>query len=244
MTFPRAQNATFTDPMGSTAKFHSAQMHTAPHVDNVTASGDADIILLNGLSVYSVSALAAINSSGFGKSQSSTLTLGTVLIKPYDWTVGKRWRLDDATGSGDSSKVWNYGWPTIYGTIRGWVKASGPLYQTQSMTFSAVFDVFGTVAGTAKIRRLIVGEPIRTGGNLPVTIQWQSTGQVTHSSGITPLFDTDTTVAPASGTLAMALDSGETVSANAVVENVTVRAVAQIGGEIVMAANFRLGAAA
>lgn len=244
MSFPKAQNATFTDPMGSTHKFHSANLIVSQQVDNVTGSGDPDVMLLNGLPIVGCSAVASINSgTGFGKSQSSTLSLGTVVIKPYDWTIGKRYALDDVTGSGDSDKVWCNGWPIIFGSIRGWVLATGPLYQTQDMTFSGVFDVFGTVAGSCKIRKMLVGANIRRGGAIPVSIQWQSNGAVTHASGTghIPRMDTDTDNNPPSGTLAVALDSGETVTDNAVMESVTVRATAQVGGPIVLAANFKFG---
>lgn len=239
--FPRAQLATFTDPAGSTHKFHSVVTAADQHVDNVTGSGDTNVQLINGLPIFDASGIASIDNSGFGLSQNCQLTLGTLDVKPYDWTIGKRWALDDTTGSGDSVKHWCDGWPIVYGSIRAWVTPSGPLYQTQSMTFSAVFDVFGTVAGTAVVRKLPVTANIRKGGAIPVSIQWQATGTVTHGSPIIPFMDTDTTIHPYTGTLDVSLSSGEDINTDAVLYHYTVRATAQVGGPIVLACNFKFG---
>jgi hypothetical protein len=239
--FPKAQTATFS-AISLPHKFHQADLQIAQAVFDVTASGDSNKILINGIPVVGVNAQGSVYTAGYGKAQASTLTLGTVQIKPAEWTVGKRFELFDVTGSDDTEKGWEWGWPVVYGSVRGWVIAGGPIFDTESVALSAVFDVFGTIAGTAKIRNLRVGTAFRRGGPLPISFQWQATGGWTHTSPIDPEFST-AEMDPMAGDLELDMDTGETVTHKALLYNFTVRAPAVTGGPLPITAQFRFDAA-
>lgn len=237
LAFSKAQAATFSFN-SLPHKIHAINVAIQQAVFDVTASADTAKLLLNGLPVIGVSGQGSIYTAGYGKAQSSTLSLGTVVLHPAEWSVGKRFNLSDVTGSGDAEKQWEWGWPIVYGTVRGWVLSGGPLYETEDIALSAVFDVFGTIAGAVKVRNLRVGAPFREGGPIPVSFTWQATGAVTHSGSVQPTVATATGT-PSTGTLAFDLDSGETESHKAMLYDFNVRSPAVTGGNLPITMSLR-----
>lgn len=242
LTFAKAQAATFTFN-SLPHKINGISLAIQQAVFDVTAAADTAKVLLNGIPVIGVSGQGSIYSGGYGKAQSSTLSLGTVVLHPAEWSVGKRFQLFDVTGSGDAEKQWEWGWPVVYGTVRGWVLSGGPLYETEDIALSAAFDVFGTVAGSVKVRNLRVASPFREGGPIPVSFTWQANGAVTHSGSLEPRVATATGT-PNTGTLAFDLDSGETESHKALLYDFTVRSPAVTGGNLPITMNLRFDKAA
>lgn len=250
--FSKAQNASFTPVSDMTThKFHDVTLTSTKTVKNVTAAGDATVQLINGLPIHSVTALGSIYSGGFAKAQNSQLNIGTLIVKPYDWTLGKKWELQDYTGSGDpidtgaaaTGKVWGWGWPVVYGHVRAFVKSTGPLYMTESDVFTFLLNTYNATPGVitnVKIRNIITKAPIVKGGMYPVVIQWQANGAVTNSGGaVLPTFENATANAPPVGTMVIGLDTGETITRYALCNNFSFRVPAQEGGDIVLSSSYR-----
>lgn len=247
--FPKAQNASFSAPLSGSLRVHNAQYLMQDPVYDVTAAGDTQHEAeVTGIPIEELIGQNTVKINGVAaKGQLCTFVLpNDVKIKCFDWSFTKRWPLVDVTGCGDATttqRMYSWGRPVITGAVRGIVKADGPIVATRSMALTCVLDQIGTLAGTAVIAQKSIAGPFRPGGPMAVALAFQFTGAVT-CAGSPFGWATGATDDPAEGALTFDLDSGETLSWNALAYEINLRVPRQSGGPLPMTVRYRRSAAA
>jgi hypothetical protein len=196
-----------------------------------------------------------MGASGFvGFGQRSTLTLGTVLVRPDRWTLTKTWPLLQISGDANTRHKWTWGTPTYALSFQGTptivAGVGGPLVDTETLTASIAADSIGTIAfaaAHADYWRHVT--PLRDGGR---PYCWFSgrlsggAGEVAYTAGTSPndfawLFTTPAAGvcdAPVRGTYAIDTN-GQVLQGTGILYSVSLFFNASLGGALSFSAAIR-----
>ena len=181
------------------------------------------------------------DSSAYSKSSTSTLSLTSVNLHPWDWVLRKKWNLHDVTGTGDTEKAWLEDMPTLDLIAQCWVLGSGPDWTAQDVVVSLSNSLLGTVAGTCKVQ----ARPLRMStvrGWIGMTLYMRFTGAVTYTKST---LDMDsvflaTSQSPPRGTFTLTVTSGDNLTGTCMAYDVTVRATKRKGGAMPITIKHRV----
>lgn len=250
-SFPRANLGSVTDSTGA-ANICWQAVTGASRVENnrvVTCAGDDYHTIIQGLGTKDIRMRGVVKQTSggtYGLGQSSTLSDG-INIKPFDWTVRKRWPLFDVTGSGDSVKNWEWGIPSIGMNCRGVITSSYSTgFDTTSVSVSSVMNIFGTLAGTLKLNQKVLRVPYFQGGPIAHQFGGQFSGTVTYTppsatTNFSWLFASPDD--PVRGVLTLDVDLASDISHTAILYDIAFSCSAQDGGEVSVEGTFRCDAA-
>lgn len=196
-TYILSQNLTWSSQI-TEVKWHAIDVtHRTPQF-NVTASGDADRQLLEGIEFQDIVSLGSVydvNTSAFAQASAMLLKLGTgpdLDIQGGQWICGKRWVLKNTTGafpdgSGtDTVMSWTHEIPQYYFAIKGWA-LTGDVGLTKFVITSPNFvlsnSIFGTLTGQARFSEARMEVPRSRGGWVPVTFVGEFTDGPVYAAG-------------------------------------------------------------
>lgn len=237
-SFAKAQAATFTKAGSTLAEieyYSDVQIRTAtPNVNVIGVTDLTEPYFAPQLPTVAISG-KLIHPTHTGLAQTSTWTTFGDNFKPADYSFTKRWPLVDITGVADSEKEFGWRLPVITGQVRGWSTGDTDHLQTGGAMTIQLNSVLSTIivadASTTFTKILItdftIGIPKRTGGPIPVSVQFIQSGKGTGGNA-----DMDRTKTnPDSGNITWSTTSGPTQSAVNVINNVTtIEVPVQTGG--------------
>lgn len=251
-TYPIAQQAVFTPPVGSSGiKYLQLWYMAGPTPVEITGQttigvDDAAHVYFNGVQADQIIGRGVIREEGgstYPIAQQSAIQPGTIEVKPKHWQLVKRWGLVDVTGEesyGEPDHFW--GTPVHQFSLSGFARNSGPFVRQD--VFSVAFDIdrIGTLnwSDSAHNSGSSLYIPKTVGGTPEARYAGQIAGDTSYVPGDIDMSWLYATTNPHAGECTLETGGGEAITANALIWSVALQFAGVQGGPISALVRMRL----